>query len=392
MVRAVTLSLTATALAVTAVAAQESDPEIDRLRARLDAMTPRLLELEPLAKEESATRASRRARAQGVKTDTIRVGALTVVTPQGQSGVAERAVRSALRFHGPILEGAESLVNAMPWGVQLYDRTEVELGIWKPGIRTAAMPRSSGVVALERRVSDVLGQTLADALPRALQSWAGSAPLVEPGPGAGYTMEDLYRAGTASGSAAVTRCMEGDVQACWSVLGFPRADVPALEWYTEEELRWRARRAVGLWSTARGFELRAEIDPRVEEIWALGVDQRMDACLNGDTLACSLSLGPTADRPPLPMVARTSLLVSALKAGGAGSFARLRAASSDDVRTLLEVASGQDADALVRDWAAELASARPASHDNLAGTGAIALAWLLAFAGVGAAGSGRRTS
>jgi len=361
--------------------------QLSLLRETLESAVPRLIELEPLAEAEVADRARRRAAELGVRTDTFQVGPLTVVSLDHQRAVVEATVTRASAPFATWLVGAEWVVSEQMWGVQLYDDRETELGIWTPGVRMASSPRVGGSTLLAERVANEIGQLLAARLPPVLADWAGSAPLVAPGRGATYTMEDLYRAGVTSGSEAVSECLAGAVDSCWSVLGFPRSDAPALEWYSAEELRARAVRTAGL-QRPRGLA-----EPTAREIELLeAIDDRLERCLDGDGASCVWLDSNNAHAFPLPMVARTSLLRHALELGGEGAFARLLESESTDVQELIGTAARRDPDAVVRGWAARVADAQPVVHEDLGVASALSLVWVLVFGGVAVAGAARRVS
>ena len=360
--------------------------EAAELRRALDRLVPRLSELDAAADAEDAELKRQRLMEQGVRTDTLRVGPLTIVTPADQSGLVERAAVGALTDLGLSLDGAEHLFQDAEWGVQVVHGSAVELGIWKEGVRIVeSEARFGGEADLRRRLTNELGQVIANGLPQALTEWAGAAPVMSQGEAAGYTLEDLNRAGRASGSFAVMDCLNGDAPSCWSVLGFPQSETPALEWYAPEEIEARIRRVTGRQTRLFG---RASEE---EEAYARHVQAELASCLEGEHEVCAQILyGGSAGPYPIPKVARTSVITFALETGGEGALGRLLEAEGTGVRGMLEAAAAMSADDLVTAWAADVLAATPVVQENLGTESATALLWVLMLGGAATAGARRR--
>ena len=404
-VTTVSLTLLLTLLSVTPAAAQvtgadaatesaapqtsfERLREAAEIRRALDQLVPRLAELDAAADVEDAKLDQQRLVEQGVRTDTLRVGPLTIVTRADQRAVVEHAARGALDDLGISLAGAEHLFEGGEWGVQIVYGTAVELGIWKEGVRIVESDvRFGGESDLRHRLTNELGQVIALGMPQVLVEWAGAAPVMAQGEASGYTLEDLNRAGRVSGSFAVMNCFQGDAMSCWSVLGFPRSETPALEWYSPEEIEARTRRATG-----RQARLFGRADER-EAAYARQIEAELASCLNGAHEVCAQILYAGSAGPyPIPKVARTSLVTFALEKGGEGALGRLLEADGTDVRGMLEAASAMNTDDLITAWAAEVRAATPVVQENLGTESGAALLWVLMLGGAATAGARRRLS
>lgn len=332
------------------VAAQQ--PTEEELVRRLHELMPRLDSARAVAFEARA-REERAAARPVASVDSFRVGPLRVLTPSDQRRVAEGFFRDVWE------SGYASFIDASP---ALTRTTFAFQWSKEPGripvegtVRRMAMPAWRPASVVRTTVVATLSSVLAQDLPDSVAHWAGREVRDHREAAA-----DVYRLMVERPSVANRRCIEGDVEACWTALALDIDDTPLDEWYLPEE----RRAMVAAWR--RPLRMVTE--------WHACVDE-------GNTAACDLFLSRVFSRPPINVEAATrAMLWIALTAGGQGAWDRLRADPTASPAEALRAASGLDAHELATRWRAWLLAGAPPARARLDPHLLIDLMWIAAFA------------
>ncbi len=213
---------------------------------------------------------------------------------------------------------------------------------------------------LKSSVTTAVWSALRDDFPAGspMRNWLGHADYLS---GA-----EAYRVLAVTPSAANRACLSGDTSACTAALGI--ADVASRpEWFTMEEKQRMVAVAAQPWMG------RADRD-----------EPEVRACLEEDAEAsCNRVVGRLdwVEMSSAPNSVKTHLLWHAMRAGGAGAWARAIERAEARPAEVLVAAAGQPLDQLLRTWQVDLARQRPDVHAGLAGGGMAVLFWSLVLAG-----------
>src|SRR5947207_1727031 len=265
--------------------------DLPRLQARADSLAREWRRANAVA---DAIDSLERTRAPSGR-DTIRVGALTIVTSPSPLPLRDAAVRAWPVIDSLYGDEARQLAKR-PYLIAAVDPdTTVEP---PPTHRGMAIPWDQDVAYLTQLLLSNVPVAPADT---ALQSWLGGPlqPLVE---------GDLERPGVyvelvTTPSQASRRCLIGDIGGCRNALDLAEDGDPLQRWYPSAP----ERRSVVLKSNAyfnRGPQL-----------------TMLQACANGSDSACTQllrSVPPGALPRPLTYHARATLINVALQLGGRG--------------------------------------------------------------------------
>lgn len=369
----------------------DSAPGTDDLSVLVDRMNA----LTPVVEEEIRARRIARGMEFGFETTRFNVGLLSVVSRVDQQDLVSSALAEALPFYErTVAGGAEHVLSEGDWIVQFYDAVmPADLGAWGDNVELVEIQEEDGARRMTTRTRELMGQRLVARLPTHAREWLGGSPLVRPASDAGYTWESLHREAVTAGSAAVRDCMDGHAERCWSVLGFPEAERPALEWYSEDEIRLRA--VLDMQNAMRGNRRFRRGDGSVDREEVARARTQLAECRAGAVAVClNMSGGWIHHRAPLPHVARTSLLWHALEQGGEGAYARFWTATDEGVFVpeALGAAARVTPNELATSWGRRLNDARPVGPHNLGLAGLSSLLWFLSFAGIAVRAAQRGTS
>ena len=351
---AVALLLAQPARAQETDAAREAAPPIERLRLRADSLE------RAIALAEARVQALRPAAHvdERVALDTQRVGPIRVVSDRRQSGRAREIVTSALSELGDLPASAVRsldstyLLVAIGGGTAFDENradersVQVSLPRWMPRSRQAW------------RVAQAIGVALGRALPEDLRTWSGfgGVPL-----NSDAMYRETYRSLALSTSPAARDCLDGDVARCLDALSLTAPGASWERWYDEATLvAWARTEAQRQYTTG----------------------ELAHACEAGRTLAACRALidrrgGPP---PPLPAIARVSLLAFVVEERGTSAWDVLVTDTTGALADRLAAAAGTDAAALIGAWRARVVAERPARFGELGGSSAATLFWVAILA------------
>lgn len=334
--------------------AREADARLERLRLRADSLERTIALAEARVQ---ALRPAARVDERGAL-DTQRVGPIMVVSDRRQSGHAREIVTSALAELGDLPASAVRsldstyLLVAIGGGTALdesgADERSVPVGLprWMPRSRQAG------------RVAQAIGAALGRALPQDLRTWSGfgGVPL-----NSDAVYRETYRSLALSTSPAARDCLDGDVARCLDALSLTEPGASWERWYDDATLvAWARTEAARQYTSGESAH----------------------ACEAGRTLAACRALierrgGPP---PPLPPIARASLLAFLVEERGTSAWDVLVTDTTGALRDRLAAAAGRDAAALIGAWRTRVVAERPARFGELGGSSAATLFWVAILA------------
>ena len=302
--------------------------------------------------------------------DTIRVGALAIVTNASPLPLREAAARAWPLIDSVYGDDARQLKEHPYVLVPVDPDTSVERPPWHNGTE---IPWDQDITSLTLLLLSTVPIAPADT---ALQGWLGGPvrPLIH----ADLERADVYVRLVTAPSEASRRCLIGDIGACRDALDlFVRGDRVA-RWYPSA----RERRSLLKTFTPYYFDRGAQ-------------QPMLRACAEGSDSACTellRSLPPGALPRPLTYDARAALVADALRLGGRAAYHRLMASPGLPIADRLAAAGGIAIDPLLARWRAEVLAARPVPV-SLPPRGIwIALGWTILFAVCGLRSSRWRVS
>jgi hypothetical protein len=350
-------------VAAASAAGQQTEQELVQ---HLDSLVPLLKSARTRA--GAAQAAARRARATRVQTDTVTVGALTVLVLPGEDEAALDVVGGVWqRDYAAWMDASPTLAADrifFQWSADPVKYRSADFNV-----RVVQGRRWHPRAYMERGVREVVGRSLQNDLigTRLGDEW-GVTPVKPP-----ETPAHVYRQAVLAPSWAARACLAGEPVPCLAAFGLNAPDAPLTDRYTPEERRFLVLQNGARLGRVRAAELRA--------------------CAGGGLAECDLALAgyleryPTAQNRlwsvPFGPEVRSSLLWYALVRGGEGAWGRLLAHRGEAPLAALEAASGLDADELVLGWRAWLLASRPVQHAGLgmqALTGGMWILLLIALA------------
>lgn len=342
---------------------------VDDLVQRLDSLAP-LLEQAERAAEQADREARRRAREElGLTLDTLRVGPLRIVTPEGQASDARRAFEEVWEDAGPRVGDATDELSETIWTFQYAPRLHglhvffTQHGERRQRVHVRSwLPWDRVLRAAEKKVWSVLGRQLEGEVEEVISSaWGPWWPLTP------ERLEAAHRELVAAPGRPARACVAGDVDACWVAIGADGVPDGWEEWYEPAE-----RRAV----------VRTRF--REEAPWAA-----VEACERGVQDACDDLLNESAD-PALPLngAFRTRIVAHAVQLGGEGGYERLVKTGGADLREALSRAAEMDANEVMESWRTRVLENRPEVGGDTARRHWSTLVWMVVF-GILAMGSTR---
>jgi len=343
-------------LACTRALYGQDQSDLPRLKARADSLAREWRRANAVA---NAIDSLERTRALAGR-DTIRVGALTIVTNPSPLPLREAAGRAWPVIDSVYGDDARQLAHR-PYAIVAVDPdTTVERPPRHSGIE---VPWDQGVASLTQLLLSSVPVAPADT---ALQSWLGGPlrPLADPDAQWARVYIELVTAP----SHASRRCLIGDIGGCRDALDLAEHGDALLRWYPSPP----ERQAVVLKSSAyfdRGAQLAT-----------------LQTCAHGSDSACTRllrSLPPGGLPGPLTYDARATLIHVALQRGGRAAYHRLVTSAGLSIADRLALTGPVTVDSLLSLWRARILAARPAPG-ALPPLGIwIALGWAALFAACG---------
>lgn len=290
-------------------------------------------------------------------TDTIRVGALTIITNPSPLPLRAAAARA-----WPVIDSLYgSVAQSLAREPYLIVAVDPDTAVARPPLRGGiVVPWDVGVPAL----TALLVATVPVAQPdRALERWLNG--WVRPLDSGARPPAAVYRELVTAPSTAARRCLLGDLAGCRDALDVADSDEVVWRWYaTPPERRAAVGRAVPEWATRQRER------------------ETVRACLGGADAACVAALRalPQVSVPrPLNSVARATLVDLALRLGGREAYRRLLASPAASVSSRLVAAAGSPMDSLVGRWRREIIASRPAPVELPPWGFGMALGWVGVF-------------
>jgi len=337
-----------------------------RLRARADSLAHEWRRANAFA---DLVDSLERARVIAAK-DTIRVGALTIITNPSPLPLREAAARA-----WPIIDNfygseARSLAGRPYIIVAVDPDTTVE----RPA------PRSGIAVLWDVDVASLTFLLLTSvpiAQPDAtLRNWLGGGS-VRPSLGPERERASVFVQLVTAPSQATRDCFLGDTGSCRDALDIGDSPDVVLRWYRSPE----QRRAVVTRSLGRYLDRGPQQQP-------------LQSCAAGSDSSCIelLQSIPRSAVQPLAGGARETLVNLALRLGGREAYHRLIASPDAPVSTRLAAAAGMSIDSLAARWRSEILGSRPTPVSLPPRGPWIALGWVAFFTACGLRSSRWRVS
>lgn len=338
---------------------QTDTPEA--LRAHLDSLRPLVEEArEALALRRARIQEeSRRVAAVDTRVDTLRIGQLTVLTPEGQAAVTEEVFTGVWDEHFAGLGHSPALDSAV--FVFQWSRTDEPDRIHVDGeAHRLTFDRWTRRGRVDTEVRILIGDAMTlDMASRdtQLSEWLRADPFRP------VRWDQVYRRVATTHSRSTRACLAGDAGACGSAMGLgtERTAEQLEAWYEPDERRALVAAAIPpdsrRWGSARNRCVRER----------LGCGELM------------LSY-PFEEWSPLTVDVRRTLVKLALEEGGRDSWTRLLEDPSMTPTEALEHASGKTIGDLLDEWQRRLVDSRPRTFQDLGSRTGMALVWTLFFA------------
>ena len=316
-------------------------------RARIDSLLP--LQEQARAQAVRATLERQRAAAERIgKLDTAQAGPFLVVGRADDVAAATPVFERTWDEFAGLVGAAGERLNGSVFVVRGDDGETGLHGLYgRPRHYLVDLPSIIRYRDRARVVRAAIGNPLRELLPPAVQQWIGEGNF-----GAGREMDRAYRELAIGDAQGTEMCHDGDLASCMSVLGLT-ADTDWVKFYTAAQIREKVRRSRG-GGTDYVDCVEMHVHPACVAIIARG----------GFTVL------------PLSHHTRVVLLEHALLRGGDGSFERMIADSTADVRSALTTASRSELTPLLSSWRETVLAARPTPAAWLGGTLIVTLFWI----------------
>lgn len=334
----------------------DSAQSLRRLKARADSLALEWRRANALADMVDSVDRVRGA----TGSDTIRVGALRIITNHSPLPLREAAIRA-----WPVIDSLygpdAALLEQRPMVVAAYDP---DTTVPRP-VRRGAVP-----IPWDQDVASLTPILVANVpigrSDSALANWLGGT--VRPAVFFDRQLANVYVQLVTAPSQAARSCFTGALDRCRDAVGLVTTSDLLLRWYPSPA----ERRAL----VARTFSPYSQGPER----------SRLQSCVDGQDAACQevLRALPWGVLPkPLGLDARETLLHVALRIGGREAYHRLMAAADQPMADRLALAAGVSTDCLVTRWRAAVLAARPVPLALPSSGVWIGLGWALFFAACG---------
>ncbi len=334
------------------------------------AVLERLRSVYHSAREERARRDSLAALA--FRTDTLRVGPLTIVTERQLRERVAPAVAAAWARLAPRYSGL-SLVRPLPPIEISATDTLGGLGLQvRPGPSRGLGARSDSLVAefatfAEAAIWASADSTLRPILPRELED--GKSP--------DALATQAYYELVLSSTLPARGCLVGDLRACAVALQLQPVEAPLAQWYDATGRRWliaRLRDQVNWTGREREFAAcadRGEDVACIRLLTLLATPSARDSAL-ADAWRYEVRSWPQ----PLGDASRRVLLFT-LAAARPGALGALVGGTGPDLERRIVTATGWSTDSLLADWRTRVLAGRPAAPHTSSGEGLLVMSWLV---------------
>ncbi len=314
---------------IAAVPSAASGQTIEEYRTRIESL---------VHEWEAALKAERQARGQDEEPDTVRAGALTLLTRRRDTMFVQEVAGFAWEVIGPRLGPDTLLLRGDPLIVRCYSDPDRETWVVRNRRMLKFWPEDDPQNVAERVVRE-LGRQLAECLdPQSSQLLGHELPLQAL---PADVRERVYVNLATTDSRAARLCLQGDVPSCADALAMTGLDEPLTVWYGPEERRRLVERRRKYW--------------RIQSA-------RVDNCIDrGNDAACLevLRSSPMISLIPLRSSARRMLVNAAVELGGDGAYARLIEAEAATLEQRVAAAARLAPDSVLAAWRSAVLSSRP---------------------------------
>ncbi len=338
-------------------AAQEGQPDLSRLTARLDSLREASTQANHAANVRDSIRWHEQLAGDNA-IDTLQVGPFFVIASKDEARTAKKYFDHAWAGYSEIVGTAPSPLDRHLFSflgktdsrwrdpdLGIEDATVVDAR-WAPGSRESFVSKRMGVV-------------LNQSLPEDLARWTGGFFLPSD---PDQELEWTYRQLVMTRSSAVADCYHGVLTRCWDALGLDHQSEWSTSWYdADDRIAFVADRYALL-----------EDSPQVGACVERHLD---DPCLE------LMSSWEHDEAIPLYTTARMTLVAHALSLGGPGSFQAL-AGADGAIRDRLAAAARVAPDALITSWREAVIAARPPVDGGGVPSRLSSFAWLLILAAI----------
>lgn len=334
-------------LAGTALFAAAQDPA---------SLQRRLKELDAL-RHGAALAAARSDSAQRETLDTIRAGALFILTRSRDATRVRQGAEIAWTQVDSLYGDEAATLSARPlfFGFLEGRMLPQYLGNTQPVLADS----SSTGADIARQLVIGAATLLRKAADTTLANWFGS--LLLPVTHAPDEAARIYIELVTAPSAAVRDCYQGDAPACRAALGLLDGGDRVTLWFDAAE----RRSLVSKLSTMDRASRRSEVD----------------ACLlaQSDEGCIAVLHALQYIEPPLSVEARHSFARAALRAGGRDAYGRLVHSAGRALSQRFAMAAGSSSDSMTLRWRAAILASRPKTVTLATTSGWVALGWVIAF-------------
>ncbi len=283
--------------------------------------------------------------------DTIRVGALVVLTAPSLRSRARAAADSAWGLLTRVFGAEAALASGTPLLLESADRGDSGSLASAVNATVVQVPKTANVMLVARGMLATLGPAIYGHADNELKRWL---PWVYADTVLRLHLDAVYEELATSPWSAGQACFEGNFVACRLALGISRVD-PVTGWYNAADRR-----------------------RYVQHVLAPSTTAARDCVDGGDDQACIVSLKRApggSPGPPLGAQARQFLLALAINAGGQRSYERLIAGAGGPLEDRIAAAANLPIDSLVSRWHAQVVAARPKTVAADARAAWAAVAW-----------------
>lgn len=321
--------------------------------------------------------------------DTFEVGLLSVIAPEGHSGVAREMFEEVWREHFTNVDVSPALTRARFVFQRSDQRVPIYTARGEPRVTVDGLgstERDEFLARIRAQIAttmqhDLTGAYVVDGQRRSLAvgHWAPHSANLD------QNWSWVYRRIALTKSIVSRACISGDLAGCKSALGL--GILPA-----EGRVRWGPIVVAGReWKQpydqeqfARWYtpDERRLIVYENTNMAAFGREARWRECVFEDAYdVCDDLLEDSyGEYVPFDGPTRTSLLAFAVEQGGRGAWARVFEDPTWTPTQALENASGLSIDDLVRGWRSRVLAAQPPAYGGLFSSGALAMLWFFFFA------------
>ena len=343
-------------------AAQDNAARRAELRARLEALAPKVDSAVAAAERADSIYKLQLMQEKRGSVDTLAVGPFTIITRDKRSARIGKLAGAAWTRFEPLVGSAAKQVGSSTLIIDDETMDEPLSLIWRGSSHhTIDLPDFWTDDMARRLIEQSMGDLLTGKLPDVIRYWLGNAD-ISPEP----SYEAVYRQLALAMGSAAKDCRRGIAARCLDALGVADPGPRYERWYTKQEIAAIAYTHLkdAWWAGNHPCVVR-----RDSEVCY----QYMMTRAEGDFLTTSVDA-------PLGEVSRGSFLSFLLAEKGALAFAPLLV-GGDSIGPVLARAADGDLERVAQRWLERVLANRPQSAGTTAASRLITLFWVLVFLG-----------